>query len=80
MKTAIYIADDIFNSAENLAKHLDISRSELYSRAIKEYIKDLESEDITQQLNAVYEAGDNDSKVDTLLYRAQLNTIDKEEW
>jgi metal-responsive CopG/Arc/MetJ family transcriptional regulator len=80
MKTAIYISDDIFDLAEKIAKRLNISRSEFYSRAIKEYIGDFNSEDITRQLNAVYEDNDNSSKIDEGLYRAQLNVLENEEW
>jgi metal-responsive CopG/Arc/MetJ family transcriptional regulator len=38
MKTAISIPDDVFAEAERLARRLKKSRSELYSRAIREYI------------------------------------------
>jgi hypothetical protein len=38
MKTAISIPDDVFADAERLARRLKKSRSELYSRAIREYI------------------------------------------
>jgi len=37
MKTAVYIPDDIFILAEKIALHLKMTRSEFYSRAIKEF-------------------------------------------
>jgi len=37
MKTAISIPDPIFQSAEIMAHHLAISRSELFTRAISEF-------------------------------------------
>jgi metal-responsive CopG/Arc/MetJ family transcriptional regulator len=36
MKTAISIPDDVFAAAERLARRLKKSRSELYSRALRE--------------------------------------------
>jgi metal-responsive CopG/Arc/MetJ family transcriptional regulator len=80
MKTAIYISDDIFNLAEKIASRLKISRSEFYSRAIKEYIEDFYGADITQKLNSVYEDHDNDSRIDKEIYKAQLNILENEEW
>jgi metal-responsive CopG/Arc/MetJ family transcriptional regulator len=79
MKTAIYIPDDIFRLAEMISKNLKLSRSELYSRAIKEYVRDFYSENITRKLNAVYGDSGDDSKIGIEIYRAQLNVLEKEE-
>jgi len=38
MKTAISIPNPIFNSAERAAKEPGISRSKLYTKAIKEFL------------------------------------------
>ena len=38
-KTAISIPKSLFNAAEKFAKELDISRSELYTKAIKEFLE-----------------------------------------
>ena len=38
MKTAISIPDNIFESADDLAKRLGLSRSELYVKAIVQYL------------------------------------------
>ncbi len=78
MKAIIHIPDDLFQSAQKVARRLKISRNELFSRAVKEYIEELESEDITRKLDAVYR--EHDSKLDDGLYRAQLNILEKEEW
>ena len=80
MKTGIYIPDDIFNLAERIAGRLKISRSEFYTRAVKEYVDGLNSEKITQQLNSIYENSENNSKIDKMIYKAQLNILENEEW
>ncbi len=55
MKTAISIPDDVFNDAEALARELKQSRSQLYSRAVKEYVARHSSDSITAALDAVYD-------------------------
>jgi antitoxin MazE6 len=54
MKTAISIPDSIFRKAEELSEHLGVSRSALFTRAIKDLIDRYQDERITEQLNAVY--------------------------
>lgn len=54
MKTAISIPDDIFLSAEKTAKKLGISRSQLFTKAIEEYIQNHSQEKITDKLNKIY--------------------------
>ncbi len=38
MKTAVSVPDDIFEEAERLARRMKRSRSEVYSRALAEYV------------------------------------------
>jgi metal-responsive CopG/Arc/MetJ family transcriptional regulator len=38
MKTAISIPDEVFEQVERAAKRLGLSRSELFTRAVKEYL------------------------------------------
>jgi metal-responsive CopG/Arc/MetJ family transcriptional regulator len=38
MKVAVFIPDDVFEEAEALAKTMKSSRSEIYSRALREFI------------------------------------------
>jgi len=51
MKTAISIPDDVFAEAERLARRLKKSRSELYSRALREYVARHGSEHVTETLD-----------------------------
>ncbi len=80
MKTAISIPDPIFKSAEGAAKKLGISRSELYTRAVSEYISSIDERKVIESLNAIY-SGERAS-VDKSIYRLQYSTVneDKEEW
>ncbi|MCK4766013.1 MAG: hypothetical protein KAW12_27690 [Candidatus Aminicenantes bacterium] len=80
MKTAVYIPDDIFTIAEKVARRLKLSRSQLYAKAVKEYIHGLESNNITEKLNAIYSDNTNESKMDKEIHKAQLDILEKEDW
>lgn len=53
MKTAISIPDDVFADAERLARELNQSRSQLYSRAVREYVARHSADSVTAALDAV---------------------------
>ncbi len=77
MKTAISIPDELFASADALAGELGVSRSELYARAVAEYVAKHEGAGITDRLNEVY--SDDSGAVDDALLRAQAGSIADEE-
>lgn len=78
MKTAISIPDEVFNAAEKTAKRLGVSRSELYSIAVREFIDSHVSEHITESLDEIYSA--ENSSVDPNILRMQTSTLGKEDW
>jgi metal-responsive CopG/Arc/MetJ family transcriptional regulator len=53
MKTAVSIPDEIFRTAERLAKRMKKSRSEVYSRALSEYVARHSPDETTEAMNAV---------------------------
>ncbi len=78
MKTAISIPDPIFNAAEKLAERLKCSRSELYVKAVSEFVREHQQEGVTEALNEVY--GEEPSKLDEELHSMQCLSIGQEEW
>lgn len=78
MKTAISIPDPIFQAAENMAHHLGMSRSELFSTAISEYMNNHKYQDVTASLNTIY--GEESSALDKELISMQLKSIQEDEW
>jgi len=78
MKTAISIPDPIFEAAEETAKRLRMSRSELYTRALREFLDEKQTAHITERLNQVYE--DISSTLDPVLVRLQAASLPTEEW
>ena len=53
MKTAISIPDAIFQEAERVAKRRGMSRSELYAKAVDEYVKSERLVRVRERLNVV---------------------------
>jgi hypothetical protein len=45
---------DLFESADDLAERMGVSRSELYARAVAEYLAKHRDEDVTARLNEVF--------------------------
>ncbi len=78
MKTAISIPDKVFQSADSLAKRLGISRSQLYSTAISEYLSKHQGKQVTDRLNAVYAS--EDSNLPSSFNTMQVRSLSPEEW
>ena len=54
MKTAVSVPDPVFKAGERLAHRLGMSRSRLYSEALREFLERHDDDQITERLNAVY--------------------------
>ncbi|MEK6769983.1 MAG: ribbon-helix-helix protein, CopG family [Gemmatimonadota bacterium] len=78
MKTAISLPDSLFRSGDALAKRLGVSRSELFARALAEYLAKHKADQITKRLNAVYAA--EDSRLDPAFATAQGRALTREKW
>ncbi len=78
MKTAISIPDPIFKEAEKAAKRLGMSRSELYSKAVAEFVQILRRDGIKRQLDKIY--AEEDSSIDSSLAKIQSATVFRENW
>ncbi len=78
MKTAISLPDALFKSGDTLAKRLGVSRSELYARALADFVAKHRANQVTQRLNAVY--AEEDSRLDPALLNGQLMGLTRESW
>ncbi len=54
MKTAISIPDDLFKRVENFAAELHLSRSQVFTDAVREYIERRRNEKILDAINRGY--------------------------
>ena len=78
MKTAISVPDDIFQAAEEMAKRLGMSRSQLYATAVREYLEAHRSRGVTALLDQVYDT--YDSRLDLRVAEAQADSIPEDDW
>jgi predicted transcriptional regulator len=78
MKTAISIPDDVFVEAERLADRLQTSRSQLYTRALAEFVARHEDDRVEAAMNTVVaEVG---PAVDDFTREAARKTLRRVEW
>ena len=78
MKTAISIPERLFVAADSLAKRLDISRNELYTRAIASYVEANRSLGVRERLDSVYLA--ESSRLDDDVSKMQFDSLFEEKW
>lgn len=55
MKTAISLPDELYAAAEKTARSMGIPRSQLFAKALEEFIEHHKREKITEKLNEVYD-------------------------
>lgn len=78
MKTAISLPDPVFQEAEALAQQLGLSRSELYTNALKSYLEKCNRSKISEQLDQVY--AQESSDLDPVMAQMQLMSLPTEDW
>jgi len=78
MKTAVSIPDEIFGEAEALARQLNASRSEIYSRALSEFLGRHAPDRVTEQMNeALTRIGD---QAEPFTQRAARRLLKRVDW
>jgi metal-responsive CopG/Arc/MetJ family transcriptional regulator len=80
MKTAISIPDDLFNDAERLVARFKTSRSELYSRAIAEFVARHDEDAVTQALNEMVRNLNTDSSDSRQTTASAVAILRQVEW
>ena len=78
MKTAVSLPDELFLSANDLAKRQGVSRSELFAVALSEYLAKHRDEDVTSKLNDVL--ADQSSGIGRALRKAQARSVGSGKW
>ena len=77
MKSDISIPKVVFHAAENLAKKMGVSLSELYTAALNAYVAE-HQKDITETLNQVY--AEEPSTLEPELVKMQVISLEGEQW
>jgi metal-responsive CopG/Arc/MetJ family transcriptional regulator len=78
MKTAVSVPDEVFDEAENLAKKLKISRSELYAKAVAEFVSRHAPDAVTESFNRV--CAELEDEPDPAFQRAARKVLENTEW
>ena len=78
MKTAVSINNNVFERAEKYARNKKMSRSQLYSEAVEEYLDKREREALIAKVNEVCEKVD--TSLDPFWKKAQSRILPKDEW
>ena len=78
MKTAISVPDQVFIDAEHLAKRLRLSRSELYAKALAEFVSRHSPDEITAAFDRV--CAEVAGEPDPAFQRAARNLLESSEW
>ena len=78
MKTAVSIPDDLFRQADELARRLGKSRSEVYREALADYVSRRETGAVTRALDELADelAGDGGK----FAAEAARRTLERSEW
>ena len=78
MKTAVSVPDDVFDSAERLARREHRSRSDVYSAALRDYVARHSPDEVTETLDRV--VGDLGGSIDPFVARAGARILENSEW
>ena len=78
MKTAVSIPDDVFEEAERLAADLETSRSQLYSRALREFVARHAPDRLTEAMNRTVDAVG--TEVDEFSRKVARRVLEQVEW
>jgi hypothetical protein len=77
MKVAISVPDKLSQAVDDYAERAGVSRSEVYARAVDQFLANLEAEDAMRRFNENYL---DDAPVDPALTAAARATFERNEW
>ena len=78
MKTAISLPDEVFRAAEQYARRVRKSRSQLYAEAISEYLARHAPDEVTEAMNRVVD--ELEKAVDPFVTEGARRALEKSEW
>jgi len=73
VKTAISLDESLFREAENWAGKLGVSRSQLFARAVEEYVRRHENEELLARLNEAHVDGPDEEDEEALRHGQALH-------
>ncbi len=82
VKTAISVPEDLFEALKNTAKEMNLSRSEVFRRAVERFLRDRESQRMMEKLKEVYSEPPDEEEREYLRRMKVLysKSLEREEW
>lgn len=82
VKTAISIRKSLFEKADALARRLKVSRSQLFSLAVEQFIREHENRELLEQIDRVFAEKPDTSEINALerLRTLYWELLEPEEW
>ena len=82
VKTAISLEENLFNQVSQLANDMHVSRSKLFTLAVKDFLKKQESNNLLAQLNAAYSdaPSEEEKSISKAMHRKQRQIVEQEAW
>jgi len=78
MKTSVSLPNNLFQTAEAFAQEHRLSRSELFARALLQFLRAQRYDGLTNALNQVYTEESN--ALDPTIKAAQVRILPKDAW
>jgi hypothetical protein len=73
VKTAISLDETLFRDAEVWAEKLGFSRSQLFAKAVAEYIREQENQELLRRLNEAHTHGPDEEDEESLRHGQALH-------
>ncbi len=82
VKTAISLEENLFHQVNELANDMHVSRSKLFTLAVKDYLKKQENKRLLAELNAAYNDSSNEEEkaISKSMQRKQRRIVEQESW
>jgi hypothetical protein len=78
MKTAISLPDEVFEEAERLAARLKVSRSELYAKALEDFVRRHAPDAITDAYDQI--CSETEPSLEPFVQRAARRSFKRLDW
>ena len=82
IKTAISLDENLFHQVNQLASDMQVSRSRLFTLAVRDFLKKHETRKMLAQLNAAYDDDPNEEEktVSDAMRKKHRNSMGQESW
>lgn len=80
MKTAVSLPERLYKDAEKVAKSMGIPRSQLFAKALEEYISHHKRDNVTEKLNEIYKNANIESNIEETSLESIRELTENDAW